>query len=436
MKTFIGFVSGAALIVGAALTPISSCVSIRSVLAADRASKSDYSGMFDSFELDHSLRAGYWSGSRSLDGTSHIPASSFWLRSQSHLSDNLGVKAEGWVAGNRPYVQDAPRFELREGYLSWSGENADLKIGRQIGVWGRADRINPTDNLSSRDYTSLFPNDDDLRRGNLMVKGGYGIGNDYTVSAYWLPEFRPNVLPTQRGANFLPDQQGNDPTQFAVKLDRSGGGFDWSVSYFDGLDRSYDVKIVPAPSGELFFQRLYPRVRVFGADAATTFDRYGLRAEMAYVSTPDLNGGRADIRNSEWQGVVGVDRTFGSSFNVNFQYILRVVQDFRETDFYATPLDRAVAVANGGLRNQLDPLQHGVSARISDRFLNESLEVEAGNLVYAPMRQGVSQFKASYAISDTGKVIIGADYYYGDSRSYFGAVSKSSSGYLELRWGY
>ncbi len=406
------------------------------VSAADSGAGTDTGALADRLDLDYSLRAGYWSASRSLDGEHNIPNGSLWLRSQPQLSDSTKLKMEGWVASYRPYDRDTPRFDLREGYLTWSGENLDFKIGRQIVVWGRADRINPTDNLSSRDYTLLFPEDDDQRRGNLMVRGGYALGDDYTLSALWLPEFRPNVLPTQKGTVILPDRQGNDPKQFAVKLDRSGGSFDWSVSYFDGHDRNFDVQGVPLAGGEVALQRLYPHIRVVGADAATTVGSYGLRAETAYTMVPGVYTSRPDLRHSEWQGVLGADRTFGENLNVNLQYIVRIVQDFQSPGSFPTLQDSQVATTNDILRNQLDPVQHGASVRISDQFWNDTLKIEASNVIYEPRSQGTARVKASYAITDSVHATVGGGYYYGFDNSYFGMLKNSSGGYVEITWGY
>ena len=87
--------------------------------------------------------------------------------------------------------------DLVEGWVRLAAGNLEIKAGRQIVVWGRADRLNPTDNISSRDYTLLVASDDEQRRGAAMVQTRLGLG-PYTLDAYWLPEFRPNRFPLDR----------------------------------------------------------------------------------------------------------------------------------------------------------------------------------------------------------------------------------------------
>ncbi|MBI3605573.1 MAG: hypothetical protein HY202_06050 [Nitrospirae bacterium] len=43
-------------------------------------------------------------------------------------------------------------------------------VGKQIVVWGRADGINPTDNLTPHDFTVLLPFEDDQRFGTTALK--------------------------------------------------------------------------------------------------------------------------------------------------------------------------------------------------------------------------------------------------------------------------
>lgn len=63
---------------------------------------------------------------------------------------------------------------LRELYASYNWDQTFyLDVGRQIVVWGRADGINPTDNLSPRDYTRLVPDETDQRLGNDAIKLTY-----------------------------------------------------------------------------------------------------------------------------------------------------------------------------------------------------------------------------------------------------------------------
>ncbi len=142
--------------------------------------------------LNGSLRAGYYGASRSLDNRKDIGTGSAWLKAGPSLGSNASVLVEGWVRNDHSFSKGQSQGELREGYLNYTAGDADLRIGKQIIVWGRADGINPTDNLSPRNYTLLVPENDDQRMGARAAKVNYHVA-DATVTAVWLPRFTPSV---------------------------------------------------------------------------------------------------------------------------------------------------------------------------------------------------------------------------------------------------
>jgi hypothetical protein len=70
----------------------------------------------------------------------------------------------------------------------------DVRIGKQIMAWGRADGLNPTDNLTPKDFTVLSAKDEEERRTGttgILMKYHYEA---YTLSVAWLPLFNPNTI--------------------------------------------------------------------------------------------------------------------------------------------------------------------------------------------------------------------------------------------------
>ncbi len=96
-------------------------------------------------ELNGSIRAGYFSSSRRLDGIKDLGTGSMWLKATQNIGDDITLLAKGWVRDDKSYGFSK---KLQEGYLNFSVGNMDFRVGRQIIAWGRADRFNPTDNLT------------------------------------------------------------------------------------------------------------------------------------------------------------------------------------------------------------------------------------------------------------------------------------------------
>ncbi len=371
-----------------------------------------------------SATASAWSGSRTLDGDQGLPAASVWLKGQQALSESR-VVAEGWLRSEDLRRGGRSDGQVREAFFATSIGHADLRLGRQVLVWGRADQINPTDNLTPRDYT-LLPESGDDRLGVDAVQVQPRIG-DATLTIGWLPRFRPSVTP-------LPDAVGRQvpksARQLALKLDRSGGGgIDWSLSWFSGFDLM--PSLAPQPGGGL--EAHYPRIRVLGGDFAVPLGRVGLRGEFAYTRTEDREGTDPLKKNPFFHGVLGAERTFLAYLNVNLQYYLYRVSRYRDPRAIADPALRALAVSQAALAHQVDRIEQGVALRVSNKWWNETLEAELAAVLAFGGRSHVLKPKVVYAINDQLRLTLGADVYRGRSDTAYGWLERNSLAYGELR---
>lgn len=391
----------------------------------------------DPLALSGSLRAGYWSSDRDLNDRHNFTPMSLWLKSTPDLGGGWRLRAEGWVDDDRPLEGESPKAELREALVSWHGDALDFSVGRRIVAWGRADRINPTDVISSRDFTRLFTEDADQRRGNLMATAARSF-SDLTATAYWLPELRPNVYPLAVPAGIVVlDQEGRfDARQFALRLDQTGGRFDWSVSYFDGLDRDPDARIDSVVAGVETIQPLYRRARAIGADFATTIDRFGVRGEVVYRQGDDHSDADTFDKGDALAAVIGVDRDLSDTVNVNVQYLVHHVIEFEDPRIIPDPGVRLLATRAALINNQFTRTQQGASVRVAYSGLNDTLTVELAAVGYFTDGSAALRPKVTYALTDALKVIGGVDLFFGDDETYFGQLRKNRAAYLELRYGF
>jgi hypothetical protein len=392
-------------------------------------------GWLERVGVSGSLRTGAWTSTRDLDNNGPIGAAVAWAKLTRPVSQRVSVFGEGWTALAGPAGHDRLRGELREGYVNVTFGKWEIRAGRQIIAWGRADGVNPTDNLSGQDLTLLTSDDNDRRLGATAARVSYYMG-DVAASVIWLPEFRPGRIPLPAGPDNIADIPPTtqwQPAQWAVRLGQTGHAVDWSVSAFSGHDLSPDLR---AEDDASRLSLTYHRVRVFGADAAWNIGRYGLRTEVAYVDTADPKGVDPFTKNPFFFGVAGGDRTFGERLNLNVQYILRVVRNFASAPATAPPFVHFVALEEAGFSNQARRVQNGATLRLSDKWRHDTLDAEIAAVAYAAPRGVAIRPKASYAVSDRLKVVAGADLYRGDASSLFGILRDNSGAYLEFRWSF
>jgi hypothetical protein len=382
------------------------------------------------------LRMSGWSSSRTMDARGARAGSVLWIDLAPRLSSGVELRTSGWGGAGNALEPEDFEAELRELYLRLGAGPVDVRLGKQIVAWGRTDALNPTDNLSPRDYTLLVPEDLDQKSGIPAARLAVPIGGT-TVAAYWIVDFEGHTLP--RGAipgGLRVREVGPDRTaeQGAIRIERSGGAVDWSISYFNGIDQTPDLSlryISDVPTLEFAHHRL----QVFGADAATTIGRVGVRGEAAWLRTEDEEGDDARIKNSTLYAVVGADRTWGGYFNINLQYVVRRVDGFGEGQSSGDPYVDGTAALLDRVSQQQREVQHGVTLRIADQWRQETIAADISMVALFDPGQLLIRPSVAYALSDRWKLLVGADLYRGEEGSQFGDLEKNSLGYFEVRLG-
>jgi hypothetical protein len=414
-------------------------LSPRSALAQDSTGETG-SNALQQAGIAGSVRAGYWSSTRSLDSEDHLGAGMIWVKSTRRVSSRVSFLIEGWTALRGPAGAGDATGELREAFIDLRFGPIDVRAGRQIIAWGRADGLNPTDNLTGEDLTLLAPDDDDRRLGSTAVRASYHL-RDVSVAAFWLPEFRGHrfPLPPAPGFSVVRRRRQWPGNQWAVRVEQTGRAVDWSVSYFDGHDLTPDlgVQLTSAtPGREAAISISHRRVRVAGADMAANVGRLGLRAEGAYVDTEDGTGRDPFTKNPYLSVVVGGDRTFREYLNLNVQYLFRFVRGHRASQTVLSPIEAGVAELEGILNSQVARVQHGASFRLSHKWLRETLEGECAAVGFFGPDGLALRPKVTYALTDHWKVLLGGELYRGASSSVFGLLRPNTTTYLEARWSF
>jgi hypothetical protein len=358
------------------------------------------------------------------------------LRGSYQPTDSIKFFSEGWVSSWASLNGVANnQADLREAWASWQNDNWEVKVGRQIIVWGRADRINPTDQISSINYTLMFIEDDDQRLGNFMAQVNYHVGTNGLVEAFWLPEYRANVpsLPIPTGFSVSTrNQEYWDCNQGALRFDDSGGAVDWSVSYFHGLDRNLDLALL---SPSVIVEQHNP-INSVGADAATTVGNLDLRAEGVYTRTANFTGTDPTIKHSFAEIVAGGDVDLTQDLNFNLQGVYMHVFNFLPMASYGGITAQRLASYNAILSGQTDENKAGLAARVAWQDQDGSLATEASILYFPEQQQYIVKAQLSYEFRDDLWGYLGGDLIGGQSVSTFGVIKETSLAYVGVRVGY
>ncbi len=410
----------------------SSFLSVGTAPETDRSVEPDW---VKELGLGGHARFDYYSASKRLDNNHSLPGLTFQPKLQPKFGTWGDAKIEGRFTDQDLGDHREPKQgRLLEAYTNLYLGSVDVRVGKQNIPWGRADALNPTDNLTPKDFTLLSARDEEERRiGTVGVRTNYYRG-DYTLSLIWLPIFNPSTIPLTPSPGFQITEdkrsQGKWSDQaFAAKLDHTGGAMDWSVSYYYGLD----TLPIGRPLSQVQAQLIHNRIHVIGADFAKNFGRYGVRGEMAYTQTQNPNGTDPFIKNPFFMSVLGIDRDITEDLNINVQAYQRIIVNFNDPFAIQDPIQRNVAVLSDTFNQQLDQYQGGFTSRIKATWLNKTLEGEILGMLNLPRRDFFVRPSFAYAFTDVWKGYVGWDIFNGQRDSFFGRLQPNTAFFAEIR---
>ncbi len=227
------------------------------------------------------------------------PGNMYRLSDQSEISlpFRLGEQEVGYSLGDFEiktnsaleyrWSNNENEFQLREAYLMWYPSWGEVKVGKQIHAWGAVDGNNPTDNLNPYDYYYMFLPGAERKVGTVSGSLKY-YWNDWQFEGVFIPEHEGNRFPFGETAFPLdfpmsaPKLMDEEPgSEFGFRLQSTLGSSDFSISYFDGRDRSFS-KVGITDSIPSFF---YRNTSVLGFDLVSFIGDFTNRFEIGYFST-------------------------------------------------------------------------------------------------------------------------------------------------------
>ncbi len=330
------------------------------------------------------------------------------------------------------------RNKVLEAYGSWRFDDSELRIGKQIIAWGRADGVNPTDNLSPRDYAVPLPFDADQRFGVTGARLDAYLSDAHTLMLFMGPFFQPSKLelPKITGVRFIeerPSARFGDPT-VAIKLDRTGDDIDWSVSYLSSFNLLPASKGVAEGNGDVLVTQRYPKINVLGVDVARNYGRFGIRAEAAYFS-PGSNYDQSRM-HPMFYWVLGADRTFLENLNVNLQLVGRRISGYTDPEAEPDLTLRKIAIQNAITLEQQKRTSLGITSRISEKWWNDTLTAELYLHVNLQRTNYYFRPSVSYAFADNVKATLGVEFYGGEEDTPFGRQKGKNGVFSELRFSF
>lgn len=387
------------------------------------------------------------------------------LQARTAKSPNGDGFAEARFRYGRMGDQQQTTVDIREAYVNAYLGPVDLRLGKQIVVWGRADILNPTNNITPNDLRIRSPIEDDRRLGNVGARGFLRVA-PFRLEGVWMPFYVPSELPqvflpqfVSFGSPIYPQPRVRDGLA-AARLHLELPSIEMSVSYLVGAaplpgltltSLTFDVE-----NPSVVVARTAYRHQVVGFDFSTAIgDWIALRGEAAY-RRPFDHANKIEAARPDLQYALGADHNFGQ-VSVIVQYLGRYVFDWRKEagpaselnpdvlrmtpeegrsyrEQFTSAINSQLANLNQILFSQTAQVQHLASARVEWLTLHDTLSLSMIGLYNVTTREWMAAPKLGYRLSDTMTAYLGAEVLTGPKGTLFGIVDQTlSAGYAELR---
>jgi hypothetical protein len=297
-------------------------------------------------------------------------------------------------------------IDLREAYIDLYLEDADLRIGRQQIIWGKADGVFITDVVSPKNLENfLIPDFNEIRLGVTALKADYYM-DDATYELIWIPVFTPNTMPdstsiwNSKGIVFGDTDSDIDPSfenseifgrysKYTPKIDfELMGGYMW-----------YDEPTLKNGSFT------HESCEILGGSLSSNIDDFIIRSEGAwYIFSPDLE---MDYLHY----MAGIDYKF-KGWNLSTQFIQKV---------YLRDISTA-----------LNRWNTTVTFMANKEFLENTLMLEFFAYLEFDDFNALIKPKITYDLSDDVDILFGANLFLGDSGT-FGQFDNNDMIYSKIK---
>jgi hypothetical protein len=220
-----------------------------------------------------------------------------WLRLAGSLDARFDTHQQADRAAHLDWQDRSllrPALSAREFNATITKGKLTAEFGKQFIRWGKADILNPTDRFAPKDFLTVT---DPNFLAVLAARATYDTGSN-SFDFVWQPRFTPSrtplinqrwsVLPQAVGGFSLVDLGSRFPgrSAFGARWNHIGAGYEFSASFYDGFN-SLPVFAGGLAGVAIEYQRIYPALRLYGADAAIPLRWFTLKTEAAYYTSPD-----------------------------------------------------------------------------------------------------------------------------------------------------
>jgi hypothetical protein len=338
------------------------------------------------------------------------------LRTDTHRQTERSLRLD-WQDRSLP----RPALSLRRLSATYHRGPFNLELGKQFIRWGKADILNPTDRFAPRDFLNVV-NTDFL--AVTAARLTWERGPD-SLDFVFTPRLTPSRIPlfNQRwvvlpelplapaiGAGLARYPGG---PQFGARHNHVGSGYEYSVSFFEGFNHlpllAPELQIFPF---RVNLGRVFPKLRMYGGDAALPLRWFTVKAEGAWFQSPQKTADEYALY------VIQLERQAGEWLFIGGYAGQVVTEQRRPLDFAP---DRGIARTFLGRASYTIDANRSLAAETAVRQNGEGAYVK---------------FEYSQLFGQHWRATAGFALLRGDAEDFLGQYRRNSHGILSLRYNF
>jgi hypothetical protein len=319
--------------------------------------------------------------------------------------------------------------------LEYTGDEWGFKAGRQIIIWGKADGLKITDVISPMDLTEFLAQDyDDIRmpvNGIVLSK----FSKNWDLDLVCVPVFESYILP---GANNawgidyaelgLVEDEALSPEfnlsniEYGGKLSFYLSGIDFDISALNTWNKApvYSYSINDS-TGAMHIRPEHHRLGFIGVGFSKSLNAFIVRGESAFYFdkkfTPKPEYYEVGLLESNSINyLLGVDWYPGNEWTITGQFSDEYILDYTK-------------------ENALNEHTYISTLGISKKVLHSTLSLSTFGYIGLNEGDFFNRTSADYSLSDNIHVMLGYDWFHGDSGA-FGRYNKNSQVWLKAKYSF
>ena len=298
-------------------------------------------------------------------------------------------------------IENKVNVEAYDNYLGLDFKLLSLKTGFITYHWGKADEINPVDNLNSIDFIKTITTKKIPQYSSDLT---WYVNNKINFDLVFIPFTSWHILPNnietfleQKFTGIVVNSEkktfGKDNYVLGLRLSGYFNIADLSLYYSFDKDRFYtpDITFKDTMYGYVpeKIELTHKRLHRFGFDFRTILNKTSLWGEICFSLTEDHDNSNYKIRNSYLHWIVGADYKFDKSSDgyFNIQYDMKTTFGYDNKFYNKYPM--AVPIPDMSSKKQKSyyyysivyPLAdiyekyiHGFTGKLEYSFLNGKIK--------------------------------------------------------------